>query len=69
MSGTASQQTRATQAHSIQALACEWASRQPLANQSALFDVQQKARAQLQALAFPERKTEVWKYTGFAALD
>lgn len=69
MSGTASQQTRATQAHSIQALACEWASRQPLATQPALLNVQQKARAQLQALAFPDRKTEAWKYTGLAALD
>lgn len=34
-----------------------------------LRDIQLAARAQLQAMTFPDRKTEAWKYTGLHALE
>lgn len=69
MSGTASQGTRAQHAQALKNLACQWADQQSLAAPGALRDKQQAARDQLHAMAFPDRKTEAWKYTGLTALE
>lgn len=69
MSGTASQVTRAQHAQVLKQLACQWVDQQPLMESPVLRNIQQAARAQLHAMAFPGRKTEAWKYTGLQALE
>lgn len=69
MSGSASLASRAEQAHALQALACEWINRQPLASNASLQAIEQVARQQLQQMVFPDRKTEAWKYTTLAPLN
>ncbi|HET8705864.1 MAG TPA: Fe-S cluster assembly protein SufD [Pseudomonadales bacterium] len=54
---------------SLQSLTTTWADQQSLAQQPALAKVQTKARAQLRAMPFPDRKTEAWKYTSLHALQ
>lgn len=69
MSGTASQVTRAQHAQVLKQLACQWADQRALAEQPVLRHLQEAARSQLQAMVFPDRKTEAWKYTGLQALE
>ena len=52
----------------LQALANQWAEQQTQAAQPVLAEAQLKARAQLRAMHFPDRKTEDWKYTSLHSL-